>query len=209
MATELSPKRREILDYITEHIRDRGYPPSVREIADAVGLASPATVHTYLLSLERMGYLKRDPTKPRALEVHYDPSSGAALSPKPVRHIPLVESVAPNREVLVPENVEELFPLPEEFTGTGQLFMIKVSNSSMTNAGILDGDYVVARYQEVVADGDLVIAGSPHEEGAVKIYSKKNGKVILSSANNDLNPLELDEDQVVIYGKIVTIIRKL
>ncbi len=209
MVTELSTKRRAILDYITEHIRNHGYPPSVREIADAVGLASPATVHTYLLSLERMGYLKRDPTKPRALEVHYDPSSGAALSPKPARHVPLVANVTPSLEVLAQENVEELLPLPEEFTGSGQLFMLKVHGSSMADAGILDGDYVVVKHQEVVANGDIVVAGPLDEDGAVRIFSTKNNKATLTPANKDLSPLELDEDQVVIYGKVVMVLRRL
>src|SRR5215212_11320786 len=122
-------------------MRERGYPPSVREIGESVGLTSPSTVHSHLASLEKMGFLRRDPTKPRALEVRYDPSSGAAIERRPVRHVPLVGDVAAGTDVLAHENIEELVPVPADFTGDGTLFMLRVRGDSMIDAGILDGDY--------------------------------------------------------------------
>ncbi|HEX4864147.1 MAG TPA: transcriptional repressor LexA, partial [Acidimicrobiales bacterium] len=155
--TELTGKRREILDFIAEQLRDRGYPPSVREIGEAVGLTSSSTVHTHLTTLQRQGYLRRDPTKPRAIEVRYDANSGAAIERRPTRHIPLVGDVAAGTNVIAQENVEELLPLPEDFTGDGQLFMLRVRGDSMIDAGILDRDYVVVRQQEEADKGDVVV----------------------------------------------------
>src|ERR671926_383880 len=118
----LTTRQREILDFIARRIRDRGYPPSVREIGEAVGLTSPSTVHSHLASLQRLGFLRRDPTKPRAIEVRYDPSSGAAIERRPARHVPLVGDVAAGTDVLAQENVEELIPVPADFTGNGTVF---------------------------------------------------------------------------------------
>src|SRR5687768_7546594 len=131
MAEGLTDKKRQILDFIEKAQRERGYPPSVREIGEAVGLTSSSTVHSHLTSLQNLGYLVRDPTKPRAIEVRYDPTSGAVVERRPVRHVPLVGDVAAGTDVLAEENVEELFPLPEDFTGAGQLFMLRVRGDSM------------------------------------------------------------------------------
>ncbi|HXW39301.1 MAG TPA: transcriptional repressor LexA, partial [Acidimicrobiales bacterium] len=147
MAQVLSTKRKEILDCIADSVRHRGYPPSVREIGEAVGLTSSSTVHAHLAVLQREGFLRRDPTKPRAIEVCYDPSSKVIVESRPVRHVPLVGDVAAGTGVLAQENVEELLPLPEDFTGTGTLFMLRVRGDSMIDAGIFDGDYVVVRQQ--------------------------------------------------------------
>ena len=166
--TELTGKRREILDFIATQLRDRGYPPSVREIGEAVGLTSSSTVHTHLTTLQRQGYLRRDPTKPRAIEVRYDTNSGIAIDRRPARHVPLVGDVAAGVDVLAEENIEELLPLPEDFTGDGQLFMLKVRGDSMIDAGILDGDYVVVRHQDEAEKGDVVVAGIPGGEATVK-----------------------------------------
>src|SRR5947209_8601595 len=122
--TSLTERQREILEVIEAHMRARGYPPSVREIGEAVGLTSTSTVHSHLLTLQQLGYLRRDPTKPRAIEVRYDPNSGATADRRPVRHVPLVGDVAAGTDVLAQENVEELMPLPADFTGEGQLFML-------------------------------------------------------------------------------------
>ena len=146
--TELTGKRREILDFITAQIRDRGYPPSVREIGEAVGLTSSSTVHAHLKTLQRQGYLRRDPTKPRAIGVRYDTGASAPVDRRPARHVPLVGEVAAGTEAAGPgEHRGVLLPLPEDFTGDGQLFMLKVRGDSMIDAGILDGDYVVVRQQ--------------------------------------------------------------
>ena len=164
-STELTQRQHDIIDFIERTVNERGYPPSVREIGTAVGLTSPSTVHSHLATLQRLGYLKRDPTKPRAIEVRYDPNSGAAVEKRPVRHVPLVGDVAAGTDVLAQENVEELLPLPVDFCGEGDLFMLRVRGESMINAGILDGDYVVAHAQTVADKGDIVVAGHPRRGG--------------------------------------------
>ncbi len=205
----LTAKRREILHFITAELRKRGYPPSVREIGEAVGLTSSSTVHAHLATLQRHGYLRRDPTKPRAIEVRYDEASGAALERRPTRHIPLVGDVAAGTDVLAQENVEELLPLPADFTGEGQLFMLRVRGDSMVDAGILGGDYVVVRQQPEADKGDIVVAGIPGEEATVKTFSRKGSKVVLTPANPRLAPMELDAAEVTVYGKVVTVLRRL
>lgn len=206
---ELTGKRREILDFIAEHQRGRGYPPSVREIGEAVGLTSSSTVHTHLTTLQRQGYLRRDPTKPRAIEVRYDARSGAPVERRPARHVPLLGDVAAGTNVLAQESVEELLPMPEDFTGDGELFMLRVRGDSMIDAGILDGDYVVVRQQEAAEKGDVVVAGIPGDEATVKTYGRKGSKVTLRPANATMEPMVLDPAEVRIYGRVVTVVRRL
>lgn len=206
---ELSGKRREILDFIAEHQRERGYPPSVREIGEAVGLTSSSTVHTHLTTLQKQGFLRRDPTKPRAIEVRYDARSGSPMERRPARHVPLLGDVAAGTNVLAQESVEELLPLPEDFTGDGQLFMLRVRGTSMIDAGILDGDYVVVRQQEEAEKGDIVVAGIPGDEATVKTYGRKGSKVVLRPANPTMEPMIYDPADVQIFGKVVTVLRRL
>ena len=208
-STALTARQQQILDFIEQEMLDRGYPPSVREIGEAVGLTSPSTVHSHLASLQRLGYLKRDPTKPRAIEVRYDPNSGAAMERRPVRHVPLVGDVAAGTDVLAQENVEEIYPLPADLTGEGELFMLRVRGESMIDAGILDGDFVVARTQSTAEKGDIVVAGIPGEEGTIKTFSRKGQKIVLLPSNPRLDPMEFDADEVQIFGKVVTVLRKL
>ena len=205
----LTARQREILDFIESQMRDRGYPPSVREIGEAVGLTSPSTVHNHLATLQRLGFLRRDPTKPRAIEMRYDPSSGAAIERRPVRHVPLVGDVAAGTDVLAQENVEELFPFPVDFTGEGDLFMLRVRGESMLDAGILPGDFIIARQQAEAASGDVVVAGIPGGEATVKTYSRKAGKVVLAPSNASMKPMVFDPSDVVIYGKVVTVLRRM
>ncbi|MEO7443529.1 MAG: transcriptional repressor LexA [Acidimicrobiales bacterium] len=204
----LTGKRRQILDFIATQLRTRGYPPSVREIGVAVGLTSSSTVHSHLATLQRHGYLRRDPTKPRAIEVYYDESSGAAIERRPTRHVPLVGDVAAGSNVLAQENVEELLPFPADFTGDGQLFMLRVRGDSMVDAGILEGDFIVVRQQAEARKGDVVVAGIG-EEATVKYYSRRGTKVVLTPANARLSPTEHDGADVTIYGKVVTVVRRL
>ena len=206
---ELTGKRREILDFIAAQIRERGYPPSVREIGEAVGLTSSSTVHTHLTTLQKQGYLRRDPTKPRAIEVRYDALSGAAIDRRPARHVPLLGDVAAGTDVLAQENVEELLPLPEDFTGDGQLYMLRVRGESMIEAGILDGDFVVVRQQDAAEKGDVVVAGIPGDEATVKTYGRKGSKIVLQPANSTMAPMVFDAADVRIYGKVVTVLRRL
>ena len=133
--TQITARQREILDFIESQIRTRGYPPSVREIGEAVGLTSPSTVHSHLNTLTRLGHLRRDPSKPRAIEVRWDSNSGVVMERRPVRHVPLVGDVAAGTDVLAQENVEELIPVPADFTGEGELFMLRVRGDSMVELG--------------------------------------------------------------------------
>ncbi len=206
---KLSHRQLQILNFIEQQTNERGYPPSVREIGQAVGLTSPSTVHTHLRTLQRLGFLRRDPTKPRAIEMRYDPNSGAAVDRRPVCHVPLVGDVAAGTDVLAQENVEELLPLPADFTGEGDLFMLRVRGDSMIDAGILDGDFIVARSQTTADNGDVVVAGIPGEEATVKTYTRKGSTITLVPANPRLEPMVYDADAVAVFGKVVTVMRKL
>ena len=207
--TQLTDRQRGILDFIETNMRDRGYPPSVREIGEAVGLSSSATVHNHLGTLQKLGYLHRDPTKPRAIEVRYEASSGVAMERRPTKHVPLVGDVAAGVNVLAQENVEELVPLPMDFTGDGELFMLRVRGNSMIDAGILDGDFVVCRQQVTADNGDIVIAGIPGDEATIKTFTKSGAKVTLTPSNSTMKPMVFEKGEVSIYGKLVTVMRRL
>jgi len=207
--TDLTVRQRQVLEFIDAEVRRRGYPPSVREIGEAVGLSSSSTVHAHLAALQDKGYLTRDPTKPRAIEVHFDAGSGAAVDRRPVRHVPLVGDVAAGTGVLAAENIEETLPLPEDFTGDGQVFMLRVRGESMIDAGILDGDYVVVRQQPTAQVGDTVVAGIPGEEATVKTFLRRRQKVVLRPENAAMPEMAFDNpDDVTIYGKVVSLLRR-
>ena len=205
----LTGKRRQILEFIAEHIQRNGYPPSVREIGEAVGLSSSSTVHTHLQLLQREGFLRRDPTKPRTLSVSFEPISGAAISTRPVANVPLLGSVAAGTGVLAEENIEEVLPIAEDLTGPGQLFMLRVRGDSMIGAGIFDGDLVVVRSQPEANEGEIVIAGINDEEATVKTYRRQGAKVLLIPSNPAFEEMSFDADEVTIYGKVVTVLRRL
>ncbi len=207
---QLTKRQRSILEFIEREMRSRGFPPSVREIGAEVGLTSPSSVHSHLATLQREGYLTRDPDRPRALKVLWDPVSGAVeVERRPVRHVPLVGQVAAGTDVLAQEHIEEMLPVPTDLTGDGDLFMLTVRGESMIEAGILDGDYVVARVQATANNGDIIVAGIPGDEATVKTYTKKQGKIVLLPANPALEPMEFDPDQVQIFGRVVTVMRRL
>lgn len=208
MAPKITPRQRGILDFIEQQMRDRGYPPSVREIGDAVGLTSPSTVHSHLNTLQRLGYLRRDPTKPRAIEVRFDPNSGAIMERRPARYVPLVGDVAAGTDVLAEENVEELLPVPVDFTGEGELFMLRVRGDSMIDLGILDGDFVIATQIDHPNNGDIIVAGIPGGEATVKTYRRSGAEVSLIPANDTMEPITLRADEVQIFGKVVTAMRR-
>jgi len=207
--TTLTPRQREVLEIIEQHMQERGYPPSVREIGEAVGLTSPSTVHAHLSALQKRGYLRRDPTKPRAIEVRWDPNSDAVVDRRPVRHVPLVGDVAAGTDVLAQENIEELLPLPVDFTGDGDLFMLRVRGDSMIDAGILDGDFVVCRSQTTADGGEVVVAGIPGDEATIKTFTTVGDRVVLVPANPRLGPMEFDPGDVRVFGRVVTVMRKL
>jgi len=209
MSEQLTDRQRQVLEFIDAEVRERGYPPSVREIGEAVGLSSSSTVHAHLAALQDKGFLKRDPTKPRALELIYESSSGAAIERRPVRHVPVVGNVAAGTGVFADELIEETIPVPEDFTGAGQLFMVRVRGESMVDAGILDGDYVVVRQQPTAEAGDIVVAGIHGDEATVKTYLRRRGKVVLRPENPTMPEMVFDPADIAIFGKVVTLLRRL
>jgi repressor LexA len=206
---DLTPRQRQVLEFVESEVAHRGYPPTVREIGEALGLSSSSTVHAHLAALQDKGYLTRDPTKPRALEIHYDAGSGAAVERRPARLVPLVGEVAAGTGVLAVENVEETMPIPEDFTVDGELFMLRVRGDSMIDAGILDGDFVVVHSQPTAEPGDTVVAGIPGEEGTVKTFLRRRNKVVLRPENPALEEMVFDPDEVTVYGKVVSLLRRL
>ena len=210
----LTKRQSQILEYIDSAIRDKGYPPTVREIGQAVGLNSPSTVHNHLNTLQDKGYLRRDPTKNRAIEVHWDAGSGAVIDRRPVTHVPLVGDVAAGSGVLAAQNVEEVMPLPSDLTGEGDLFMLRVRGASMIEAGIFDGDFVVARKEETADPGEIVVAGISGEEATVKTFNREGSCIVLEPANATMSPMRFEtsanpDEQVQIFGKVVTVLRKI
>ena len=206
---ELTPRQRQVLMFIDSQVRERGYPPSVREIGEAVGLSSSSTVHAHLAALQEKGFLRRDPTKPRAIEVCFDGGSGSVVERRPARYVPIVGDVAAGTGVLADEHIEETLPLPEDFTGDGDLFMLRVRGESMIDAGILDGDFVVVRQQPTAEAGDTVVAGIPGEEATVKTYLRRRNKVVLRPENATMDEMVFDPSEITIYGKVVTVLRRL
>ena len=201
MGTDISNRQQEILDYIRDTVADRGYPPSVREIGEAVGLSSPSTVHSHLSTLEATGHLRRDPTKPRAIEV-----LGEETHPANVRNVPLVGRIAAGSPILAEEDIEDVYPLPAELVGDGPIFMLKVKGDSMIDAGILDGDFVVVHRQPDALDGEIVAALIDGDEATVKRLERKNGTVILHAENPAFEPMVFTEG-VELIGKVVTVLR--
>ncbi|MCU1428710.1 MAG: regulatory protein LexA [Actinomycetia bacterium] len=207
-ARQLTARQRQVLEFIDAEVHRRGYPPSVREIGEAVGLSSPSTVHAHLAALQDKGYLRRDPSKPRAIEVSLEPLTGAAIERRPVRQVPLVGDVAAGTGVLAAENVEETHAVSEDFTGDGDLFMLRVRGESMIDAGIFDGDYVVVRSQPEADNGDIVVAGIPGEEATVKTFVRRRGKIVLRPANPTMDEMVFEPDDVQVFGKVVTLLRR-
>ena len=205
---ELTPRQRAILEVIHEHVAAHGYPPSVREIGDAVGLRSTSSVHSQLETLEDRGYLRRDPTKPRALELGRDPVTELERRPAPSRTVPLVGEIAAGGPILAEERVENVFALPQELVGEGTLFMLRVRGESMIDAGVLDGDLVVVREQPAVEQGEMC-AALLDGEATVKFFRRtRDGQVFLDPANEAFEPIPVAADQdASIMGKVVTVLR--
>ena len=204
----LTGKRRQILEFIAEQIRVRGYPPSVREIGEAVGLTSSSTVHTHLKVLQKQGYLRRDPTKPRAIVVRFEPNSGAAMEVRPVTHVPLVGDVAAGTGVLAQESVEEVLPLPEDLTGTGTLFMLRVRGDSMVEAGILDGDTVIIRKSDAAETGQIVVALVDDAEVTLKRLRRRGNSIALEPCNVRHETRIFPADRVKVQGRLVALLRR-
>ena len=205
---DLTPRQRQVLEYIDEQVRQRGFPPSVREIGEAVGLTSTSTVHAHMTALVNKGYLTRHPSRPRALEVRFEPSTGAAVERRPIRNVPVVGHVAAGTGVLAIENIDEVQPIPADFTGDGPVFMLKVRGESMIEAGIFDGDHVIVRQQNTADKGDVIVAGIPGDEATIKTFLRKGDKIVLRPANAALTDMVYRPDEVTIYGKVVALLRR-
>ncbi|QDR80724.1 LexA repressor [Sporomusa termitida] len=203
-ANSLSAKQNQILSYIKENLRAKGYPPSVREIGEAVGLSSSSTVHSHLTKLESLGYIKRDPTKPRAIDVLDE----AQWRQKTVIPVPLIGMVTAGQPILAIENIEETYPLPAELLGSeDDVFMLSVKGDSMVNAGILDGDYILVRQQSNANNGDIIVALIDDEEATVKRFYKESGRIRLQPENDLMEPIYAE--QVAIVGKVVGLFRSM
>jgi len=208
----LTTRQQEIWGFLVEYVDRHGYPPTVREIGEAVGLASPSTVHAHLANLERAGLLKRDPTKPRALElVGHRRQAPAQETARDVHRLPLVGQVAAGGPLLAEENVEEYVSVPEPLSRGGEEFMLRVKGDSMVNAGILDGDLLVVKRQSDARDGDIVVALAGDDESAdeatVKTFYREAGRVRLQPENDALEPIYAAHVQVL--GKVTGVLRSL
>lgn len=201
---KISKRQEAIMDFIKSEVKQKGYPPSVREIGTAVGLASSSTVHGHLARLESKGYIRRDPTKPRAIEI-LDPEGLEAIKPG-VLHVPLIGKVTAGQPITAIENIEEYFPLPESFgTNEDNLFMLEIVGESMIDAGILNGDYVVVKQKSTADNGEIVVAMTDEEEATVKRFFKEKNYFRLQPENASMDPIIVDN--VSILGKVVGVYR--
>ncbi len=212
----LTDRQRKILAVIQDAVKDRGFPPTVREIADLVGLASPASVAHQLSALERKGFIKRDPNSPRAIDLTIPNKSGVAIDglvggidgqqTPDATFVPLVGRIAAGGPILAEETIEAIYPLPKELVGNGELFMLEVVGDSMIDAAICHGDKVVVRKQDDAQNGEIV-AALLGDEATVKTLKRKDGHVWLMPANPNYEPI--NGDHAKILGRVVTVMRKI
>jgi repressor LexA len=207
---ELTRRQQRILEVIREAVETRGYPPSVREIGEAVGLRSPSSVHSQLATLERGGFLRRDPSRPRAIEVRFDPDTELSMPVRPTKSVPLVGEIAAGAPIVAEERVDEVYPLPRDLVGEGTLFMLRVRGESMLQAGVFPGDLIVIRQQPEVDQGDMC-AAMIDGEATVKFFRRtKAGEVFLDPANDGYEPIPVPPDtEGLILGKVVAVLRSL
>ena len=201
---DLTDRQKDIFQFIKRSVNDKGYPPSVREIGNAVGLQSSSTVHWHLAKLETKGYIKRDPTKPRAIEIVQADSSNETA----VIHVPVLGKVTAGLPITAVENVEEYFPLPEHFTANhnSEIFLLNVVGDSMIEAGIHDGDRVIVRKQNIAHNGEIIVAMTEDDEATVKRFYKEKGYYRLQPENATMEPIYLDN--VSVLGKVVGLFRE-
>ncbi len=198
---KISTKQKEILEYIKSEILSKGYPPAVREICEAVKLKSTSSVHAHLETLEKNGYIRRDPTKPRAIEILDDDFN---LTRREVVNVPMVGRVAAGEPILATENIENYFPIPAEFMPNKETFMLKVKGESMINAGIFDGDNILVKQQPDAENGDIVVA-LVDDSATVKTFYKENGHYRLQPENDTMDPIIVDECSIL--GKVFGVFR--
>ena len=200
----ITARQRRIVDYIRATVQERGYPPTVREIGEAVGLTSSSSVHAQLANLERRGLLKRDPTKPRAMELR-----GPGAPHMSGVTVPLIGRISAGAPVMAEENIEDYLLLPRDYAGEDH-FALRIEGESMIGAGILDGDVVVIRRQDVAGDGEIVAAlltGPAEDEATVKRLRREDGRVVLQPENPTMEPFELTSGRIL--GRVVAVLRKL
>ncbi|MGI6226710.1 MAG: transcriptional repressor LexA [Peptococcales bacterium] len=205
MVNSLSTRQLEILNFIKSEIRTKGYPPSVREIGEAVGLSSSSTVHGHLAQLEKKGFIRRDPTKPRAIEI-VDANSDTLKISKKIINIPIVGQVAAGNPILAEENIEDFFPLPWDLVRSELVFMLRVKGDSMINAGIFDGDLVLVRQQRTARNGEIVVA-LIENEATVKRFFLEKDCIRLQPENDTLEPIYSKFAQVI--GKVIGVYRQI
>ena len=206
----LTGRQQEIWKFLTDYVDEHGYPPTVREIGEAVGLASPSTVHAHLANLERAGLIKRDPTKPRALELRRDPKPEAARADD-VHRLPVLGEIAAGGPLLAEQNVEDYIAVPEPLAHGGEEFLLRVKGDSMIKAGILEGDLVVVRRQQDARNGDIVVAlagaDETADEATVKRFFREDDRIRLQPENDALEPIYTD--YVEVLGKVTGVFRSL
>lgn len=201
---KISKKQQEILEYIKSQILQRGFPPAVREICEAVNLKSTSSVHSHLETLEKNGYIRRDPTKPRAIEIVDDNFN---LVRRETVNVPIIGKVAAGQPLLAVENVEGYFPIPSEYMPNNKTFMLVVQGDSMINAGIFNGDYVVVEQQPTAENGQKVVA-LIDDSATVKTFYKENGHIRLQPENDSMDPIIIEPDQAFqILGKVIGVFR--
>jgi repressor LexA len=198
---KITEKQREILEYIKKEILNKGYPPTVRDICEAVQLKSTSSVHSHLETLEKNGYIRRDPTKPRAIEIVDDNFN---LTRREVVNVPMVGRVAAGEPILAVENVESYFPIPAEFMPNAQSFMLKVKGESMINAGIFDGDNIIVEQCQEARNGDMVVA-LVDDSATVKTFYKEDGHIRLQPENDSMDPIIVPDCQIL--GKVFGVFR--
>lgn len=202
---KISKRQQDILDFIKSEVKSKGYPPSVREIGEAVGLASSSTVHGHLARLESKGLIRRDPTKPRAIEI-LEADAAAHIPRNNVVNVPVVGKVTAGLPITAIENVEEYFPLPESLAPADeQVFMLEIMGESMIEAGILDGDYVIVKQQQTANNGDIVVAMTEEDEATCKRFFKEKDYIRLQPENSTMDPIMLRN--VSILGKVIGVYR--
>ena len=197
----ITKKQTEILEYIKSQILNKGYPPSVRDICTAVNLKSTSSVHAHLETLEKNGYIRRDPTKPRAIEIIDDNFN---LTRREVVNVPLIGQVAAGQTLLAVENITSYFPIPAEFIPKEEVFMLNVKGESMVNAGIYDGDQIIVKQQSTASNGEIVVA-LVDDSATVKRFYKENGHIRLQPENDFMEPIIVDSCEII--GKVIGLIR--
>lgn len=201
MQGKISKKQQEILEYIKDQILKKGYPPAVREICEAVNLRSTSSVHSHLETLERNGYIRRDPTKPRAIEIIDDQFN---FIRREMVNIPIVGRVAAGEPILAQQNIEDYFPVPAEILPNAEVFMLQVKGDSMVNMGIYEGDYLIVQQQTTAANGDVVVA-LVEDSATVKRFYKEDGFYRLQPENDFMDPIIVEHCEIL--GKVISLIR--